>query len=36
MRQESILGDGVDGIDAVQVDGEVLQELYKLSFELYK
>jgi len=36
VRQESNLEDGADGIDGVQVDGEVLQVLCKLSFELDK
>jgi len=36
VRQESVLGDGADRIDGVQVDGEVLQALCKLSFELDK
>ena len=35
-RQESKLGDGVDVIDGLQVDGEVLQALCTLSFELDK
>ena len=35
-RQESKLGDGADGIDGVQVDGEVLQALFTLSFKLEK
>jgi len=35
-RQESKLGDGADRIDGVQVDGEVLQALFTLSFKLEK
>ena len=34
VRQESVLGDGADGIDGVWADREVVRVLCKLFFQL--